>query len=405
MTASNVLPRRSPIPVIPIRTALLATAGTLAVAASLEIAVLVLGGHHALSDIPGRFVAWRVRPAWLPFEGVPIEYPVVVGYVSWVASWFGRRSSTYFLANGVLSAGMALTMTAILRARGGLRLWRWMVAPPLAFYAFHNWDLIAMVPAIAGLLAFDKKNDTAAGGLLALGASVKVFPGLALPPLAVLRWHRGDRRGAARLVGAFVIVTAVLNGPIAWRNWHAWVFPMSFQGGRSATWGSVWSWGFRAPGVQSLVSGHVEVSTDVLSVGVLIGALILISVLGVRRDLNAVAIGAAVVGAFMLSNKIYSPNYDLWIVPFFVLLPVSRRVWLGFAASATGVFVLVYGHFHGGWSSGVVETLLPPLIVLRAVSILVVIVNALHPARPSTVRGDGARRSRSRLLIPPDPVV
>ncbi len=348
-------------------------------AAVLEIAVKTFGGPHALSDIPGRYAAWRVRPSWLPFEGAPIEYPVVVGYVSWVAAWFGHRSSTFVVSNDVLSAGMALTMTVLLRSRGGLRLWRWMLAPPLVLYAFHNWDLVAMVPAIAGLLAFDKGKDRTAGGLLALGTWVKVFPGLALVPLAALRWRRGDRRGAGRLVGAFVLVSAVLNVPVAWRDWDAWVFPVSFQGGRSASWGSVWSWVFKAPGAPALLTDHAMVITDVLSAGALIGALVLVSVLAVRRNLSAVAIGAAVVGAFMLSNKIYSPNYDLWLVPFFVLLPVSRRVWLGFAASATAVFVLVYGHFHVGWSIGVVEALLPPLIILRALSILAVIATALRP--------------------------
>ena len=103
----------------------------------------------------------------------------------------------------------------------------------------------------------------------------------------------------------------------------------------------------------------------------------MISVLAVRRRLDAIAVGAAVVGVFLLSNKVYSPNYDLWIVPFFVLLPIPRRVWIAFSASAPGVFVLVYGHFHIGWSSGVVEALLPPLVAVRAITIIVVIVIAL----------------------------
>lgn len=357
--------------------AILATIGTLGVAAALEAAVYGHGGHAALSDIPGRFFAWNVHPSLLPYRGSPIEYPVVIGYVAWMTGWFGQTVSSFFIANAALSAVLAIVMTLMLMERGGQRIWRWAFAVPLALYAFHNWDLVAMVPAMAGLIAFDRGRNHASGMLLALGASAKVFPGLFLPPLAVVRWRAGDRRGALALVGAFGITTVVLNGPVAWWSWSAWTYPLSFQGGRAATWGSLWYWLLRTPGAHALVGGNLHEVANVLAFIALVGALVLISVLAVRRRLDAMAIGAAVVGAFLLSNKVYSPNYDLWLVPFFVVLPIPRRVWLAFAASALGVFVLVYGHFHIGWSRGVVEALLPPFVVVRAVTIVAVVVTAL----------------------------
>ncbi len=362
------------------RRALFATAATLGVAAMLELVVYGHGGHDALGDIPGRFFAWHVHPSLLPYAHRPIEYPVVVGYLTWITSWFGHGAAGFFIANGLVAVLLALTMTLLLQSSGRHRIWRWAAGLPLALYAFHNWDLAVMVPAVAGLMAFEAGRDRASGALLAVGASAKVFPALFLPPLAVVRWHSGDRRGAARLGGAFLLTTLALNAPVALGSWSTWTFPATFQGARAATWGTLWFWLLRAPGLHLLVAGHLRVTADLLAIVTLVGALGAISLLATRRHLSAAAIGAAVVGVFLLSNKVYSPNYDLWIVPFFVLLPLPRRTWVAFCAADLGIFVLVYGHLHGNWSSHVVMLLLAPLVALRALTIVAVIACALRGA-------------------------
>lgn len=385
---------------IPKLSVIAATVATLLIGAALQAAAYGSGGHDALSDIPGRFFAWHVHPSLLPYRGVPIEYPVVIGYLTWVTAWFGQHAATFFLATGVVSAGLAVVMTLLLRERAGARIWRWVFAVPLALYAFHNWDLVAMVPAVAGLIAFDQGRDRAGGALLALGASAKVFPAFLLPPLAVVRWRSGDRRGAAGLVGAFGITTLLLNAPVAWWNWQAWTYPLSFQGGRTATWGSTWFWLLRTPTPHALVGEHLGTVTDALVVGSLLAAIVAISVLAVRRGLDPMAIGAAVVGVFLLTNKVYSPNYDLWIVPFFALLPVSRRVWATFVAADLGIYVLVYGHIHGlGWSHGTVETLLPWLVVARGFAIAALVFTALSSGSPrlAAVRSPTVQPGFSRI--------
>ncbi len=398
LMATPVVPTRT-ARTVPLATALFATVVTLLMAAALEGAVFSHGGRDALSDIPGRFLHWHLHASLLPYGGGPVEYPVVIGYVSWIAAWLGRRTSTFFVVNGVLSAALALGLTAVLRPYAGRRIWRWVAAPALVLYAFHNWDLLALAPTIVAVLAFDRHRDRLSGGLLAIGASAKVFPGLVLVPLAAVRWRSGDRRGAARLVGVFAAVTVMLNGPIALRSWSAWTYPLSFQGGRAPTWGSTWYWLLRspvtrAPVVHELIAHHLTTVADVAGVLTLAGALVLISTRAVRHHLDAVAIAAAVVGAFLLTNKVYSPNYDLWLVPFFALLPVARRVWVAFCLSDLAIFVLVYGHFHGQWSSDVVLVVLPVLVTLRALTILALILAALRLPVPGLRRPDGARAAR-----------
>ena len=226
----------------------------------------------------------------------------------------------------------------------------------------QDGDGLALVPAVVGLLAYSAGADRVAGTSLAFGASTKVFPGLFIPPLAVMRWCSGDRRGATRLTVWAIGTTVVLNGPIALIDPSGWWYPAAFQGRRDATWGTLWFWLFRVPGAQGLLGGDPARLANVVAAITLVGSLIVIAVLAVRRHLDAVAVGAAVTAAFLLTNKVYSPNYDFWIVPF---------------------FVLVYGRFHGLWEVGTVRVMLPVFIVLRACSLGFLVVTALRSRGPA----------------------
>ena len=72
---------------------------------------------------------------------------------------------------------------------------------------------------------------------------------------------------------------------------------------------------------------------------------------------------AAAVTIFILCNKVYSPTYDVWLVVFFVLLPVSRRLWVTFCAVDLAVCLTVYGYFHGVDSRAFVHAVLPWLVL------------------------------------------
>ena len=69
----------------------------------------------------------------------------------------------------------------------------------------------------------------------------------------------------------------------------------------------------------------------------------------------------------------YSPTYDVWLVAFFVVLPLIRRLWLSFCAVDAAVFVTVYGYFAGIDSIGFVRTVLPLLVLVRTGVLLTLI--------------------------------
>jgi hypothetical protein len=90
---------------------------------------------------------------------------------------------------------------------------------------------------------------------------------------------------------------------------------------------------------------------------------------------------------------VYSPTYDVWLVAFFVLLPVARRLWISYCLVDLAVYVVVMGAFHGFGSREIAHVVLPYLVVARLLTIGAFVAFALRP-------GEGAPASRVALARP-----
>lgn len=94
-----------------------------------------------------------------------------------------------------------------------------------------------------------------------------------------------------------------------------------------------------------------------------------------KNDRDPWAIGGATIALFLLVAKVYSPQYALWLVPFFVI--VSLPVWLGLACFVADV-ALVYSGFQWYWLSPQLaphpwQTVFVAMTFVRALLLLLVI--------------------------------
>jgi uncharacterized membrane protein len=370
-------------PTLTRRGAYAATVLTLVLSAGLQLAIYRHGGHTSLGDIPGRFFAWRLKPDALPYVDRRVEYPVVIGYLAYVTALVGRTATSFLALTALVNAAATLLITRLLYVRAGSRITRWALGLPVLLYAFHNWDVVALVPAVLGILAYEAGADTHAGAWLGLGFATKIFPGLLIPPLVVQRWWAGDRKAAIRLALSAGVVVLALNLPVMIASPDGWSYAARFQGARHATWGSLVSWVTSPPWGGTPFTDPASVANVIAAVGLALG-LTLVTVLAVRRRLSAPAVGAAVVAIFMLTNKVYSPNYDLWLVPFFVLLPVRRWLWVAFCVADFAMFLVVFGRLHGLFSRAFTGSMVPYVVAGRACVLIALIAFSLR--RPSTAR-------------------
>jgi uncharacterized membrane protein len=281
-----------------------------------------------------------------------VEYPVGIGAVKWLAAQPAHDSDEFLVVTALMLAAAALATAWLLRPTGR-RAYLFAASPLLVLYAFHNWDLLPVAATVAAAVAWRNGRHGAAGALLGLGGIAKVYPLLLVPAFMAERVRHGDRRGAAVLAAAAAAIVIVANAPVALINEAGWRTPFTFQSNRPADINSIWAW----------LPHHLTVSHLNLVTAALTAALVVAAVVCVGRGVSPVATGAAIVAGTIAVGKVASPQYALWVVPFFSLLNVRTGWWLLFTVSElvfwTAFFVQGYFGVHG---SGYVE----PAVFMRA---------------------------------------
>jgi uncharacterized membrane protein len=319
----------------------------------------------------------------VPYLDGPNDYPVATGLFMWVASLAGRGEGTFFLTNAVALAVLALATAWLLARHVGLRALYFAAAPTLFLYAFLNWDLLAVFLATAGTFAFLRRRDAGSGILLGLGAAAKIYPGLLLIPFALERLRTGERAAAARIATAGVCTWLVVNAPFAIFGREGWTYFFRFNSARLPTSATFWYPICRA------VSGVPSCNNvSLINVTSLIGFVALAAVLWrvkVRREPSFPrwTFGLPLLVAFLLTNKVYSPQYSLWLLPWFALVLPNLRLFVLFAAADAAVFVTEFSYLGGLRGLPGVPLWALVIAVAARASVLVAIL-ADH------LRGDGA---------------
>ncbi|MDT7554177.1 MAG: hypothetical protein QOI16_2713 [Pseudonocardiales bacterium] len=296
--------------------------------------------------------------------GGAVEYPVLTGMVMWAGAIFAHNDGEYLLYSALLMAPFGLLTGWML---GRLARWRalvWALGPPLFLYAFHNWDLPVVACAVAAVFVMHgwrtdrplRQRAIFAAVLLGLGFAFKLYPGAFVAPLMLYvltasRPGRLDWWGAARVALAATVTVVLVNLPFAVLGYTGWRASFTFQELRKVdlTTNSIWFWGFRPDSEPTNEAFQHWVSW--LSPTLVIASFLLALTVGwwrCRRDgyYPWIAVSAAMLCGFLLLHKVHSPQYTLWLVPFFVLLAVPWRWVLAYMVADICMDIGVFRWFY-----------------------------------------------------------
>ena len=263
------------------------------------------------------------------------EYPVLTGITMWVSALPATSYASYFAWTSMLLAGAAVITAVALHRVTGRRALLFAAAPTLAIYAFVNWDLLAVALATAATVAYLRERDGAAGLLLGLGAAAKLYPALLLIPFALGRFRDGRRPAARRIVMWSAGAWLALNLPFALFGFDRWWEFFRFNAERPADWDSLWFVVSRAVGF----TWSPPVVNALAAVAFVLVALALWRATERRRPgFAAWTFGLPLLVAFLLTGKVYSPQYGLWLLPWFALTLPSPGLFLAFGLSDALVF-------------------------------------------------------------------
>lgn len=265
-----------------------------------------------------------------PYIDAPLEYPVLTGAQIWIEGALSRAlvgaggSALVFLAVvTVANAALALGVLVLLHRMGvpRARLWWWALAPAIVLYVGHNWDLLAMFLAVLAIHRHRQGDALGAGLALGLGTAAKLFPALLLPLLLLTHLRRREVAQMATTAGAAAGAWLAVNLPVALAAPRQWAEFYTFSQERLGTYAATWTV-FDELG---LLHTSVEQRNFWGAVAFALGAAAIVwAGWRVHRGQEWVLL-TPVVTWFLLTNKVWSPQFDLWLVPLLVL--TVRRAW------------------------------------------------------------------------------
>jgi uncharacterized membrane protein len=273
------------------------------------------------------------------------EYPVLTMYTMRAAAWIaGESYAPFFYVNAVLLMAAAGITAACLWLLAGRRALWFALAPTLLIYGTVNWDLIAVAFATSAIVAFAARRDGWAGVLLGLGTAAKLYPALLLVPLLAQALQDREPDRAVKLAWGTVGAWLAVNLPFVIRARDPWWEFFRFNGARPPDWDSGWYIACRATDAACLDTRTVNLVSALLFVAVFAGLWIWKASRSPGFPRWTLALPILV--CFLLTNKVYSPQYGLWLLPVLALVLPDLKPFVAFAIADVAVFVTRFRFFE-----------------------------------------------------------
>lgn len=280
----------------------------------------------------GRQLDQGVFP-YQPTDGThrAMEYPVLTGIWMWLVarlskgveaigdglSGMSSDLAVYFAVGSVLLAAWYLLAVVFTSALCRRRPWDVMImcaSPLLITHALTNWDAIPIALTAGAMLAWARQRPILAGVLMGLGAAAKLYPILLLGPLLVLCLRSGTMPSWFRAAAGAAAAWLAVNLPILVLYPSGWYEFVRLNSTRPPEWDT---WYF----IVTALTGRNVPAVNQLSLVLFLLACGAIGwfALATRRRPRVAQLAFLVVCAFLLTNKVWSPQYSLWLLPLLVL--------------------------------------------------------------------------------------
>lgn len=305
------------------------------------------------SDVIGLFGAERLNEGAFPYrtywfekggDGQQVkrymEYPVITGMYMYGVAWVARAWDSAHEKWGIPAAldvvlffnlaalGLALFWLVTIWATAltaRTRVWvTWMAAlsPLVIVHIFTNFDAIAMAMVAVAILCWSRRKPWLTGVFIGLGTAAKLYPVLLLPVLFVLCLRAGKLREFFQTAAAAALVWIAVNLPILITYPQGWWEFFRYNSDRAAERDSLYRIISDAAGFTWNID-VLNALSMVLMVAV-VAAIAAVALLAPQRPRLA-QLAFLMVAGFLVVNKVWSPQYSLWLVPLAVLaIPHTR---------------------------------------------------------------------------------
>jgi uncharacterized membrane protein len=338
--------------------------------------------HMCYSDLPYLYTGRGLAELDWPFSDDPqvraryevMEYPVGIAYFAYGAAWLTQQVTgagdvsaradqptddlvgtaqvkkelrAFVIVNSLFFAALAILSAWLLAGVNPRRPWdaaAFAVSPALVLTGIINWDMLAVVFVAGALYTWARDRPIATGVMIGLGTATKLYPLFLLGPIAVICLRQRRYRDLVDTVLAAAASWFVLNAPAYLSGRDEWKRFWGFNSERGPDLGSVWL-------VLSQIRDDTFSASTVNHWSWALFALWCagVAVIGFRAPVTPrlAQLGFLVVAGFLLVNKVYSPQYVLWLLPLAVLARPRWRDQLVWQACEVFYFASVWWYLQG----------------------------------------------------------
>ncbi|MED5815783.1 glycosyltransferase family 87 protein [Mycolicibacterium sp. 050232] len=333
------------------------------------------------------------------YDGSPairyMEYPVLTGLYQYVSMSLAK---TYTAVTKLVSVplvaevvmffnisafGLALAWLATIWATSrmaGRRVWDAALvagSPIVIFQVFTNFDALATATAAGAMLAWARRKPVWAGALIGIGVAVKLYPLLLFVPLVLLGLRSGRLREVGKAALTAVATWLLVNLPIMVLFPRGWSEFFRLNTRRGDDMDSLYNvvksftdWRGFDPDL-----GFWQPPTVLNTVTAVLFAACCIAIgyiaLTAPQRPRLAQLAFLVVAAFLLTNKVWSPQFSLWLVPLAVLALPHRRILLAWMTIDALVWIPRMLYLYGEQNKGLPEQWFTTTVLLRDLAVIV----------------------------------
>ena len=327
--------------------------------------------YFCYTDVLALYYAEHLSDGAVPYRDHAVEYPVVtgafMGLIGLPVHAIGKslpdtnEGRAFYDINAIALGAMGVAAAAAILAVRRRRPWdaaMFAVAPALFVSATVNWDLLCVGLTAMAMAAWAKRRPGVAGVLLGLGVGAKFYPLLIVGPLLILAIRTNRWRDIGITVGTALGTWIAVNAPIYILYKQSWETFFSFNQTRGIDWGTLWYIGAHFPtgGGQYGLSWFSQLDTDPAHsrLNALYLALFALACVGIgllammaRRRPRLGQLVFLVVAMFLITGKVWSQQYVLWLIPLAVLARPRWGAFLAWQCAELIYFVSFYGELMG----------------------------------------------------------
>jgi len=300
-----------------------------------------------IANTHSRFMGTASRIPYIHFD---LEYPVVLGFFFYLMGLIGASNITYFFFANSFFMSLAAVLSLYIMSKihqlvsagefTKRALVFWSLSPSIFLFTTYNWDHLALLLMLFALWLVLKGRWNLSLVILCLGAFTKMFPGFLLLPFLIYIYKKVGVRKAVAGAATFLATALAINLPLIIYSFSSWFYFFKFSGERGAFGDNIWAAFFVLQNkLGYLTQFDLTRSVSLVSLGFFVLLYLYVNFRYYKEEKRDAFLQTCFLSilAYLVTAKTTSAPFNLWVLPFFVLLPVN--IWGGLLYEWANAFV------------------------------------------------------------------